>query len=432
LKLPNFHLNIFRRESFASNVMTMMSGTAIAQAIPVLISPVLTRLYTPEEFGVLALYMAIAYVVSVVAAGRFELAVILPEQDDEAVNIVVLALLCSLFVSIVTFLVVLLFNDRLAKFLGSREISFWLYFIPLTVLLTGIYNTFYYWSTRKLQYKRLVVSKVSQTSSTAILNLLMGLKGYGSSGLVVGGIAGQVTTTGILSFQIWKDDKNKIGFIDKEKIRGQLSRYKNFPIYSIPADFINVLANQLPVYVLGIYFGGAVVGFYSLTQRVLGAPISLIASSIMDVFKQRASSDYAKHGNCRDIFVKTLLGLTAISVVPFALFFYAAPSIFTLIFGEQWIVAGEYAQLMAIMFFFRFISSPLSFVIYIAEKQNYDLVWQSALLVFTVVSLFAGVYLHDVKISILCFSLSYSVLYVVYLILSYQFSKGNKPLVPQQ
>jgi O-antigen/teichoic acid export membrane protein len=411
--------------------MTMMTGTAIAQAIPILISPVLTRLYKPKEFGVLALYMAIAYVVSVVAAGRYELAVILPDQEEDAVNIVLLSLLCSLIVSILTFLVVLFLNDRLAKFLRSEEISFWLYFIPLTVLLTGIYNTFYYWSTRKLQYKRLVVSKVSQTTSTAILNLLMGLKGCGSSGLVVGGIAGQATTTLVLGFQIWKDDKNKIGFIDKEKILRQLSRYRNFPMYSIPADFINVLANQLPVYVFGIYFGGAVVGFYALTQRVLGAPISLIASSIMDVFKQRASSDYAKHGNCRGIFIKTLLGLTAISIVPFALFFYAAPAIFTLIFGEKWIVAGEYAQIMAIMFFFRFMSSPLSFVIYIAEKQNYDLVWQSALLVFTIISLSAGVYFNDDKISILCISLSYSVLYVAYLILSYQFSKGNKLLVPQ-
>jgi O-antigen/teichoic acid export membrane protein len=408
----------------------MMTGTAMAQAVPLLISPILTRLYRPEDFGVLALYMAITTALSVISAGRYELAVILPEKEDDAVNIVFLALLISLIIGTAVCIVVIVFNAELTTFFGNREISFWLYFVPANITITGAYNTFYYWSTRKLQYRRLVFSKISQTTSMGAVNLLMGFKGFGATGLVTGGIAGQITSAGIMGFQIWKDDKEKCRFCDADGMKNQLRRYKNFPLYSIPADFINVLSNQMPVYLLSMYFGGAVVGFFGLTQRVLGAPISLISASVLDVFKQRASSDYAQYGNCRDIFIRTLFGLLAVSVVPFALFFYGAPRIFEFIFGKDWIVAGEFAQILAILFFFRFIASPLSFVIYIAEKQKYDLAWQLFLFAATVVSLFIGVYRNDVKISIWCFSLSYSVLYVAYLLISYHFSKGDKTVSP--
>jgi O-antigen/teichoic acid export membrane protein len=428
LKTNGINRMRIRRGSFASNVLMMMTGTAMAQAVPLLISPILTRLYRPEDFGVLALYMAITSVLSVIAAGRYELAVILPEKEDDAVNIMILALFLSLIIGSALCILVIVFNGELTSFFGNKEISFWLYFVPASVSVTGVYNTFYYWSTRKLQYRQLVLSKISQTTSMGAVNLLMGFKGFGASGLVTGGIAGQITSAGVMGFQIWKEDKGKSRFCNAEGMKNQLRRYKNFPLYSIPAGLMNVLSNQIPIYVLSIYFGGAVVGFFALTQRVLGAPISLISASILDVFKQRASNDYVTYGNCRDIFIKALVGLLVVSIIPFALFYYGAPKIFEIIFGKDWIIAGEYAQILTIMFFFRFIASPLSFVIYIAEKQKYDLIWQSLLFGATVVSMFAGVYLNNVKIALLCFSLSYSALYVIYLFISYYLSKGNKPI----
>jgi len=400
-----------------------MTGTTAAQAIPILISPILTRLYKPEEFGSFALYMAIASVLSVVVSGRYELAVILPENDEEAINVVALSIILSFIISGTIFIAILLFRKIMPRMVGNEEAVSMIYFIPLTILLTGIFNTFYYWSTRKLQYKRLVISKVSQTASTGLVNIAMGLKRFGSSGLIFGYIFGQFITTGFLGSQMWKTERKAVQFISKNNIVKQLYRYKKFPLYSIPADFINVMSNQLPIYILNLYFGGVIVGFYALTQRVLAAPISLISASVLDVFRQRASSDYAIHGNCRSIFLKTLAGLTAISVLPFGAFFFTAPTLFSWIFGENWLVAGEYARIMSVMFFFRFISSPLSFVIYIAEKQQYDLIWQFTLLVSTAASMYAGVYYNDVKVSLICFSWAYSILYVVYLGISYRFSK---------
>ena len=143
------------KSEFNRNVLTLMTGTTIAQAIPIAISPILTRIYTPEDFGMFALYMSIASIIAIVATGRYELAIMLPKKDEDAINIVALSIIISFFVSFISLLIVFIFNTQITNILGNPEISIWLYFIPLTVLLTGIYQSFNYWSNRKKQYKRL-------------------------------------------------------------------------------------------------------------------------------------------------------------------------------------------------------------------------------------------------------------------------------------
>ncbi len=135
---------------FARNVGTLMSGTAIAQAIPVLVSPILSRIYSPDDFGILALFMAISIVISVISTGRYELAIMLPEEKRDASNILALAVILTFFTSIVTLILILILKGFIADFFDEPGIENWLYLIPLVVLFTGTYNTFNYWSTRRL------------------------------------------------------------------------------------------------------------------------------------------------------------------------------------------------------------------------------------------------------------------------------------------
>ncbi|MDD3506007.1 MAG: oligosaccharide flippase family protein, partial [Sulfurimonas sp.] len=178
------------KSEFSKNVLTLMTGTTIAQAIPIAISPILTRIYTPEDFGVFALYVAIASILSVIATGRYEMAIMLPKKDEDAVNIVALSIIISFFVSFISLVIVFIFNAKITNILGNPEISNWLYFIPITVLLTGVYQSFNYWSNRKKQYKRLAISRVVQSGSTATTNLGMGFGQMGSSGLILGQVLG--------------------------------------------------------------------------------------------------------------------------------------------------------------------------------------------------------------------------------------------------
>ena len=158
---------------------------------------------------------------------------------------------------------------------------------------------------------------------------------------------------------------------------------------------------------------------------MLAAPISLVSQSILDVFKQRASADFGRTGNCRDIYIKTLKSLAVISLGPTLVLMFLSPFLFRFVFGKEWVVSGYYAQIMSVMFFFRFIASPLGFVIDIAGKQAYDLIWQAALFVFTIASFVVGVHYRSEELCFWCYSVSYTILYIVYLIISYRLSNGE-------
>ncbi len=412
--------------SFAANAVTLMTGTTIGQLILIGVSPFLTRIYTPKDFGIFTLYASIASMLAIVAGGRYELAIMLPEKDDDAVNIVTSVIFIGFFMSVIIFMGLCLFNPFITALLGNSGISFWLFLVPLMVFSTVTYQAFYFWLNRKKQYGKLAANKVTQAILTVGINLIMGLAGFGVSGLIIGAIAGQFIASLILGWRVFRENKKMIHLIAPVRIKQLLARYRNFPIYSLPADFINVASAQTPAVLLTGFFGPAVVGFFGLTQRVLTIPISFISTSILDVFKERASRDYREKGNCSRIYIKTFKSLFLLSIVPFAILFLTAPKLFSLVFGKEWEVAGEYARILSPMFFLRFTCSSLSYVLYIAGKQNYDLVWQIFLFILTVCSIAIGVAWHSVKVSLVSFSLSYSMMYLVYLWLSYHFAKGKR------
>lgn len=174
------------KSSYARNVITLMTGTGLAQAIPIAISPILTRLYSPEDFGIFGLYMAIVAIASVLVTGRYELAILLPRNDRDALHIVALAIGLSAAVSALLLVVVLVFNGPITQLLGASDIAPWLYWVPASTVLMGIYTSLNYWSNRKGQYRRLAVSRVVQTSGTSATQLGAAFLRSGPAGLVVG------------------------------------------------------------------------------------------------------------------------------------------------------------------------------------------------------------------------------------------------------
>jgi O-antigen/teichoic acid export membrane protein len=254
----------------------------------------------------------------------------------------------------------------------------------------------------------------------------LGLSGANAGGLIVGSVLNDGVSAGVLARRFWQADRDKCNGVRGASIKVLARRYHKFPLYSLPADFVNVAAQQVPVVLLTNFFESTVVGFFSLTQRVLSLPLTLIASSIWDVFRQRASADFNLHGDCRSIYLKTLKSLVAISIVPFVLLFFAAPWLFSTVFGSEWRIAGEYGQILSPLFFLRFIASPLSYVLYVAGKQSYDLVGQVMLLVFAVSSVCAGAAYHNSKVAVQLYSGSYCLVYIYYMVVSFLFSKHRR------
>lgn len=397
-----------------------MTGTTIAQAIPIAISPILTRIYTPEDFGLFVLYMSIASILSVAATGRYELAIMLPKKDKDAINIVVISIVISFLLSFIFLIIIFFFNTTITNLLGNPQISSWLYFIPVTILLTGVYQSFNYWNNRKKQYKNLATSRVVRSGTTATVNLAMGVQSMGSSGLILGGILGQLIGTFFLGRLAFKDKNNLLKQINKLKISILLKKYIKFPKFDILASTLNASSHQIVHILFNTLFNSTIAGYYYLTQRIISVPITFIASAISDVFRERASQDFNKYGDAKQIYISTFKKLFILSFFPTVFLYVFAIDLFVIIFGDEWKVAGEFARIMTPMLFLRFISSPLSFMLYIGEKQQLNLLGNLLFLLLTILSF----YLADTPVQIVEYlTYSYSFIYIMYLYFSAKIAK---------
>ena len=400
------------KSEFVRNVVTLMTGTTIAQAIPIAVSPILSRLYSPEDFGLFALFMSAAGIISVIATGCYELAIILPENDEDAINIVALSIIITFIVSALAFLVLWMWNLEISALVNNPEISKWLYFVPLVVLFTGLYQSFNYWFNRKKQYKKLAVSRVAQNAAAVGTKLSMGFGRLGAGGLMAGSIFGGFTGAGLLGWQTYRDAAFNIRLINKNSIKNQAVRYKRFPIYSSLSGFLNTASLQVPIILLSSFFSSAVAGLYFYSHKLLSMPMSLMGRSIGQVFFQKASEHKNDPEKLKEITFLVYKKLLYIGVFPLSLVMVYGDYIFSFIFGGNWRIAGEYAQVLSLWILFVFISSPLSTLFDVLEKQKEELIFNYLIFIARVAALFAGgLIFHDAYIAIILFGTTGAVMW---------------------
>jgi O-antigen/teichoic acid export membrane protein len=256
--------------------------------------------------------------------------------------------------------------------------------------------------------------------------LALGLSGFLIIGLVFGQILGQLAGVFVMLIALVRSSNKKIfESLSLVELLRLAKRYIRFPIYSLPADTLNALATYLPFFILGKYYGPHVVGLYLMTQRITYTPIALIANSVSDVFKERATQDFREVGSCRPLLMKTFLILFAISLPPSLVLLFFGPQLFSFVLGDEWTEAGSYASIMAPLLAVRFAVSSVGFVLYISEKQKVDFFWQATLLAVSSAALLTGVTFWDVKMSIMFLSYSCLIMYLIYLAISYYYAKSN-------
>jgi len=405
------------------NVLTLMTGATIAQAILIAISPILTRIYTPEDFGIFALYMSIASIVSVIATGRYELAIMLPKKDSDAINIVLLSIIIAFFVSLLSLIFIFIFNAQITNLLGNPKISNWLYFIPITVLLTGIYQSFNYWSNRKKQYRRLAISRVVQSGSTASANLGMGFGGFGSSGLIIGGVLGQGVATSILARMIWKEDSHRLKELNKIKMIALILKYIKLPKYNLPNALIDGFRLSGINILIAKFFTTATLGQFSLAWKMVQMPMGVIGGSLSQVFFQKVSS--TKKTDLHRVVIKFIIKASLVAAPIFLVIHFFAVDIFKFAFGEDWELAGQAASTMAPWLFLNFLTSPLSTLFITLNKQDIMLVFAALYMIIPL----SIIYLlrEDGFIEVLnIVTLSMTIMLIVFIYLVIYYTKKEK------
>jgi O-antigen/teichoic acid export membrane protein len=376
--------------SFLRNVATLMTGTVLAQALTVLTSPILTRIYSPGDYGILSLFISIMAMLAIIACWRYELAIVLPEKDDDAVNLLVLSILISLGMGILTLIIVAIFHQQIADLLNAPELSIWLWFLPLSLLLAGLFQAFNYWSTRRKQFGRLAVRQVTQSTVSVATQITAGLIKPAAGGLIGGSVLGQLAATSQLGWQIFREDGRLI--LDKCKhfnMKEQAVKYKNFPIYSSWSALLNSLSAMLPSLMLGYFFSTAVVGYYALGQKILSLPMGIVGNSIAQVFFPRAA-DARREGNLDKLAMNTFNKLLNLGLVPILLISLVAPDLFYFVFGSNWLIAGDYVRWLSPWFLFVFIASPISTLYDVLGRQRDGLIFNTLLLISRIVVLWIG------------------------------------------
>jgi len=399
-----------------------MSGTVIAQLIALLLTPILTRNYSPEDFGYYTTFIAIYAILSSFATGKYERAILLVRRERHIPIISTLGLTISVSFSILLLVLILIINNLSISFFSvSTQFYKWLYILPFFILVYAVNIIFLTYLNYEKKYKEISKSRVIKTfvSIGTSLIFIFFLKDMG--GLILGEFTGLFASTFYLFPKLkFLFQFDSFTFFLLPKLA---KRYSNFPKYNILGDLLANMSSQLPVFFLTSSYGTNATGQYSLMKRILDAPVSLLSSSILEVFRQKASKQYIEQRSCNTLFVKTAFNLMLISLIPFSILLVWGIDIFVFLFGEEWYDAGLYASIFAIFYFFKFVSSPLSYMFYIAEKQRIDFLLQ----IYTFISTFIIFYLPNyfaltvVQVFWL-YTLNFTMIYLIYLILSYKFS----------
>jgi O-antigen/teichoic acid export membrane protein len=411
-------MNIPKVSEYSKNILTLISGVAIAQTIPIAITPLLTRLYSPNDFGVYGTYLASVSILAIIATGKYDVAIIHPNENSDADQLFILSTLIS--ASFCTLLYVSLaigysLDLVISEFIRNNKIIF---LIPLSVFLLSLNNAVQLLLNRRKIYKQMRANRIAFSLLVGFLALILGYIKIGFAGLAISHLLGQAF---VLLFIIWKYWQT-ITKVDYTRISELAREYKKYPFFALPSGLSNASAIQMPIILITKFFDSMISGYYYLVEKVLTAPISLIGASVSSVFRQRAQEEFHTNGIYRKIFISTAKRLSLIGVVPFAIIGFYGPEIFSYVFGDKWTQAGSYAQILAPMFFIKFTVSPLLSSFYVSNKLKIDMYFQFIFALIVMLSIFVGNYLNNITVLISLLSASGSIIYLSLFIIAYSLS----------
>lgn len=387
-------------QAFARGVSVLVGGTAGAQLLAIAAAPLLTRLYAPEDFGLLAVYGGLLALFTVVASGRYQLAIPLPEAEREAADVLVLSLAVVALTTLASLLLVALGGGALAARLGVPALAPWMWLLPLGVALAGGYQAVNHWAVRTRAFPAIAATRIKQT--LAQLSIQLAASPLGGGGLLLGHAAGQGVGALTLARPALRAAAGHR--VSRHGVWAAARRYRKFPLFSTWSGLFNTLGKQLPPLLFALLFSPVAAGLYALAHRVLAMPMSLIGEAVGKVFFSSAAQAH-RRGELGPLVAKVHASLAQIAMPPAIVLAIVGPDLFALVFGERWREAGEFARWMAPWLYLVFITSPLSHLFSVLERQGQGLTFQALLLGVRIVAIAVGAAMNDLLLTVALFSL---------------------------
>jgi O-antigen/teichoic acid export membrane protein len=364
---------LFKGNEINQNAIIVIAGSIAAQIIPLIFSPVLSRIYSPEQFGLFSTISVSSGMLGIAACLRYEHAIILPENNLIAEKIASGAIRISLIIAVALFLILLFFSDVLASKLNFHSNHRYLLTIPMIFFCMGIFQTGTYWLIRKKAFKRNAFAKIVQTLSITFISLIAGFF-FRQTGLIIGFTGGWMILSAFTAYQI-KKEKLNIFSQQADAIVSALKRYREFPILNLLPALMNAIASSLPVFFISSYYNQEITGLYNQTRMVVLAPISLITLSLSQIYLEHIAVKVRNKETIQPTLKSIISKLLLISGILFILSLTLAPMLFEWVFGKTWRMSGVFLQILIFSYAIQFVVSPLSNILIALNRIKLASIW---------------------------------------------------------
>jgi O-antigen/teichoic acid export membrane protein len=406
-----------------TGVVTILTGSVAGQGLVLLSYPFLTRLYDPADFGLLTVFTAIVGIIGVVSAASLESAIPIPKDVKEAVAVAWAGLFCVGIVTACTVIVGFVAGTQIAALLGVPRLSDMWWLVPLAVLAIGVYLIFSEWMIRNRSYARLGRRNLLQGLGQVSTQVGLGLAGVKPLGLLLGlpvgrifGVGGVAVRGGLLREPIPK----------LSAIKAAVRRYRRFPLIASWSNLLNTVGLEVPLLVIAALYGDVQAGLIGLTVRVIAGPATIIGQAVSQVFTGEVGARLRDTAGPLAPWVKRgVLRLLALGALPTVLLVLLGPDLFRIVFGEQWVDAGRYAQLLAVAYLAAFCVGPITPTLFLLERQGLELTWVIVRLTLTIgAPLACGLAGAPITLAIVLLSLAHVLSYVLLYTLTMRASRS--------
>ncbi|MGG1612740.1 lipopolysaccharide biosynthesis protein [Paenibacillus sp. FSL K6-2441] len=414
-------LRKLKNDGFLKNVAVLASGTVVSQVIVMATLPVLTRLYSPTEYGTYSMYLSIIGILLMVISFSYENAITLPEDDRTASNVLSLSLRICIGVSIASGIGIHILEEPLSAWLHESYLTHYYLFFIVSLFVAGFYQILNYWSIRKKYFKQLARTKYTQSLSQVSSQIGLSLFHLGPLGLIIGDIIGRFG--GLLpQWKLWRRDvKSQAITSDWADLKESAYRYRRFPFLSMAAGLLNSVVLYVPTILLASFYGPQVAGWFALCQRILGSPMTLIMTSVRNVYLAESADSMINHPHkLYPLFRKTVRNVFLFGALVIFIIVGVGPYLFSFLFGEEWARSGSFIRILSMMYLSQFVANSVGSTIDVMERQDLHLYREIIRTVLILGSLYFAWHTHQsAEMAIGLFSAASTLGYALHLGLSW-------------
>lgn len=386
------------------NSAQLLSANVVAQAIGLAVYPILTRLYSPADFGVLNLFLSIGGILTMVAVAEYYYAIVLP-KDDTSANAVVQTCLLLLGAMVLVLALTIPFSKPIADLFNTPTLADYWWLMPIFVGLTGLWNVLNYWYIRCEAFRRVSGYQVSQSVLSAGCKTGFGYAGFLQGGLLVSVVIAPLVSTALSIGLAWKKCLNRLHILPWSTCRQVAHEYRNFPLFTLPRGVVNILGAQLPVLLLTPFFGSYEVGLWGMALLLGFTPISMITRALYQSFYQHINTEVQqRHAICA-FFRKFTIGMSCV-FLPFAVgLFFILPSLTGWLLGAEWEQSGHYIRWMLPWVYCSLLTASTCFLADVFAKQKVGLYFEILFAALRAIGIGIGIALHDFEVAVAAYSI---------------------------